>query len=455
MLPQKFKERMKEVLGDEYESFIRSLEEESAVKGLRVNLKKTSVDDFLSVTDFEIKKIKYTENGFIAHGDSFGRTPEHHSGMIYMQDPGAMSTLSALDINESWWVCDLCSAPGGKSSQIAERLTGGFLLSNEYVPKRAKTVVSNFERLGITDAIVTSLDTKELSRMFSMCFDLVVCDAPCSGEGMFRKSDEALTDWSEENVLASAKRQKEIMENAHSLVKSGGYLLYSTCTYSPEENEGVIADFLDRHGDFRIVPVADELKRATRDGLPRYGGGREEMKETRRVYPHINEGEGQFIALLRRDSCDFTPKINYRDASQPLSKKEESIVSKFIKEAFEAPLSGKIRRVGESIVLISHSCPIPPRSVFMSGVLLGEIRGELFIPSHQLFSAYGRHFKNKINLSGSDGRLTKYLSGEEIEADATLRGFTAVLFEGVPLGGGKASGGRLKNHYPKGLRNNS
>ena len=455
MLPAGFKERMKEVLGDNYGLFIRTLEQEDAVKGLRVNLIKTSTEEFLSRTDFDLTKIEYADNGFIVNGDGFGRTPEHHAGMIYMQDPGAMSTLTALDVEKDWWVVDLCSAPGGKSSQVAERLTEGFLLSNEYVPKRAKTVVSNFERLGVTRAIVTSMDTGCLPKMFRECFDLAICDAPCSGEGMFRKSEEAIAGWSEENVISSAKRQSEIIENAHSLIKPGGYLLYSTCTFSPEENEGVISAFLKNHPEFYIVPVKEQLRAATEDGLPEYAGGLKDIKETRRVYPHKTRGEGQYVALLRKGGEPLGTKIFYNDASVPLPKKTEAALTAFLSDNLALPLQGRIRLVGGSIVLIPHVCPIPERSVFMSGVLLGEMRGELFIPSHQLFSAFGHLFKRKIDLSKDDVRISKYLVGEEIAAPLDMRGWCAVLYHGVPLGGGKVSDGRLKNHYPKGLRNNS
>ena len=451
MISEEFKEKMKNVLRDEYPEFIKAVENGEAVKGLRVNLTKLSVEEFLEKSDFELTRTKYCDNGFIARGDGFGRTPEHHAGMMYMQDPGAMATLTALNIENGWRVLDLCSAPGGKSSQIAERLTSGFLLSNEYVPKRAKTVVSNFERLGITNAMVTSLDTAELPKLFKDFFDLVVCDAPCSGEGMFRKSEEAVSDWSVGNVLASSERQKEIMHNAHSLVRPGGYLLYSTCTYSPEENEGVVSDFLDKHPDFSIVPVKKELSDATADGIPEYAGGCEKIKLTRRVYPHRTEGEGQYVALLRRTDGG-EPKILYKDASASPSKDEKRTVDEFLRDTLTEIPKGEVRKVGESIVLISHGYGVPPRSVFMSGVLIGEIRGRLLIPSHQFFSAYGKLFKNKVDLRRGDARTEKYLSGEEIEVSEGLRGWSAVLYENVPLGGGKASSGRLKNHYPKGLR---
>ena len=365
-----------------------------------------------------------------------------------MQDPGAMSALSAIDIEPDWWVADLCSAPGGKSSQVAERLgEGGFLLSNEYVPKRAKIVVSNFERLGVRRALVTSLDTADIARMFDSRFDLVVCDAPCSGEGMFRKSEDAVEMWSEEGVALCAARQKEIIENACRLVKGGGYLLYSTCTYSREENEDVVGYLLENHPEFRLVPVKEELRSATHDGLPPY-------TESRRFYPHVTPGEGQFVALLKKDDDGKPCKINIKDDSRPLSKQEESAVLSFFRESLKEIPEGRLRKVGENIVLIEHGCPIPARGVFMSGILIGEVRGGMIIPSHQLYTTLGGLFKRQIELSPYPELVEKYLLGEEIESpDADARGFVAILFRGAPLGGGKASGGRIKNHYPKGLRN--
>ena len=239
MIPEGFKKKIKDVLGDEYPAFIEALETKDAVRGMRANLIKTTPEKIAADGEFALERLGYVENGFILREQrAMGASPYHHAGMVYMQDPGAMASAAALDVMPDWWVADLCAAPGGKSSQIAERLgEDGFLLSNEYVPKRAKIIVGNFERLGVKNAIVTSLDTAKLRDMYEGVFDLVVVDAPCSGEGMFRKSEDAVNDWSEENVLICAKRQKEILTNAHGMVKPGGYLLYSTCTYSPDENE--------------------------------------------------------------------------------------------------------------------------------------------------------------------------------------------------------------------------
>ena len=455
MIPEKFKEKMKDVLGEEYPEFINALESGSAVRGMRVNLLKARPEEIAASGEFRLESLSYAENGFILREErAMGASPYHHAGMVYMQDPGAMAALSAIDIEPDWWVLDACSAPGGKTTQAAERLTdGGFILSNEYVPKRAKIVVSNLERLGVRNAIVTSLDTYELSRMYTAAFDLVIADAPCSGEGMFRKSEEAVADWSPENVVACAERQDEILTNVRRLVKPGGYLLYSTCTYSPEENEDVIADFLDRYDDFSLVRVKPELEAKTRPGMRKYAPRTKNIEYARRFYPHVSDGEGQFVALMRR-SEDIQDKttIHYKDEAKPLSKQESAIINAFIKESLKKAPDGRIVKVGEHIAVIAHDCPIPRMSTFMSGVLMGEIKGSTFFPSHNFFSAYGELFRHREELTRDDARTERYLAGEEIAASDGVRGWCAVYFEGAPLGGGKASSGRIKNHYPKGLR---
>ena len=455
MIPEKFKEKMKDILGEDYPSFIDALENKAAVRGLRVNLIKTNPESFIKVFPYKTEKISYVENGYILREDvAIGASPYHHAGLIYMQDPGAMATAASLNIHPDWWVADLCSAPGGKSSQIAERLgENGFILSNEYVPKRAKIIVGNFERLGVKNAIVTSLDTAEIAKMYRGVFDLVVADAPCSGEGMFRKSDEALEDWSPENVELCKNRQIEILNNAKNLVKPGGYLLYSTCTYSPDENEDVIGHFLSENKDYKLVKLKDDVEKNTCPGLKRYESTIENVSYARRFYPHISDGEGQFVALMQRDeNVEIKSTILYKDESKPISKHEKSVIDAFFKESLTSIPKGRLAKVGDNIILIPHECPIPKHGVFMSGVLLGEIKGSSFAPSHQFFSCYGQLLRENITLSENDPRLAKYLRGEEIEIDSNMRGWCAILFEGAVLGGGKASSGKIKNHYPKGLR---
>ncbi len=443
---------MRELLGDEYPLFEKALSL-PAVRGVRVNTVKISEEEFSLKSDIKLKPISYCKEGFIAEeGEGLGNSPEHHSGEIYIQDPGAMSALSSLEIKEGWWVLDLCSAPGGKSSQAAAKIgPDGFLLSNEYVPKRAKICVGNFERLGITNAMVTSLDTSEFKKYFDSAFDLVILDAPCSGEGMFRKNENAINEWNEENVKASALRQREILENAAPLVKRGGYLLYSTCTYSLTENEMNVNDFLLCHPDYEIVPVKDSLSVATREGIV-FEGADERLKLARRFYPHVSEGEGQFVALMKRNGGKDTPTILYKSSETKPTNAELALIEKFFRDSLSERPKGRIVKHGENLVLISHGCPVLPKSVFSAGVLLGEIRHNIFHPSHQFFSCYGGLFKLRLELSKDDARLTRYLSGEEIEWDTSGSGYCAVCYGKTPLGGGKLSGGKVKNHYPKGLR---
>ena len=448
MIPAKFTERMKKILGEEYSDFEKTLEEPN-VRAIRVNTSKIEINSFLDKTSLALSPIGYANDGFIPDScDGIGKSAEHHSGMFYVQDPGAMATVKALDIQPGWRVLDACSAPGGKASQLASAIgDDGVLLANEYVPKRAKIIVSNFERLGIKNAVVTSLDTLKIGGMFESYFDLVLCDAPCSGEGMFRKYDEAITEWSEDNVKLCAERQKEILNNLSGTVKAGGYLLYSTCTYSREENEGVVGDFLANHSDFSLCEVNEDLRKATADGL-------DGLNDARRFYPHLTKGEGQFIALMKKaENSAVLPTILYKEFTNEPSKQEMAVIKKFISENINGEIYGRFIVWGEQIALIPHDLPIPLKS-FMPGVMMGEIKKNNFFPHHQFFSAYGNQFRRKEMLTKEDPRTEKYLRGEEIDTDSNDNGWCAVLYEGVALGGGKISNRKVKNHYPKGLRNN-
>ena len=452
MLPQAFLKRMKRLLSDEYDAFLATYEKPS-VRGARVNTLKINPDDYIMAKRLELTSIPYADDCYKLDEDDVlvGRLPEHHAGIIYMQDPGAMAALSAIEIHEGDYVLDLCAAPGGKTGQAAAKISdSGFILSNEFVPKRAKITVGNIERLGIRNAVVTSLDTREFKKMFDTFFDVVIADVPCSGEGMFRKNEEAINEWSEEAVLNCAERGREILENAATLVKDGGHIVYSTCTYSVEENEGAVYDFLASHPDYQLVKPREELIKSTHNGVE-YNGM--DMCFARRFYPHVSEGEGQFVALLQRKCPPKRQTVLYKGQEKTLSKDEERTIRAFLDENLENAPDISLKRVGENVVLISHGVPIPPFSVFLAGVLLGEIRKGFILPSHQFFSAYGKYFKRKIELSENEDLLYKYLDGEEIDANGCQNGYAVITFMGAPVGGVKVSAGRAKNHYPKGLRN--
>ena len=266
-LPQQFAERMKILLGDEYESYVDALNS-PPVRAFRVNTDKISLSDFQKINPFSTQKIPYVENGFYFTDEKIGNHPYHHAGMIYVQEPGAMAPAECIDLEPNWYVLDMCSAPGGKSSQLKNKLgEDGVLVSNEIIPSRCKILTGNVERLGLQNVVTTCMDTKKLARIFPETFDLVMVDAPCSGEGMFRKEEIAISEWSEESVETCAERQKEILENAVKTLKNGGYIIYATCTFSLEENEMVIDWFLKNHRDFELVRVKKEVEESTCDGI--------------------------------------------------------------------------------------------------------------------------------------------------------------------------------------------
>ena len=322
MLPKSFCQRMKKLLKEEYAEFEKALTADLPVRGMRLNPIKSSANK--AALEFSLTPISYARDGYVFNSEEpVGTHPLHHSGAIYMQDPGAMATLGAVDIKPDFKVIDLCAAPGGKSTQAAAMLgDDGFIVSNEYVMQRAKMMVGNFERLGIKNSMVTSLDTAEFKKHFWSFFDLCIADVPCSGEGMFRKSSDALEMWSEENVKACAKRQTEIIENSAPLVKSGGFLLYSTCTYSLEENEMVVDAFLRNHPEFSLVEAKPELIAATSEGI-NFDGSCHDMRRCRRFYPHKSPGEGQFIALMKKEeNPQDLPTIIYKEAQKSITKEE-------------------------------------------------------------------------------------------------------------------------------------
>ena len=455
MLPEKFTEQMKKLLGGDFDNFIKAMDA-PAVKGLRINGIKSSCEAIISKFADGIVKLPYGDECYriLCDTEGIGNTPLHKGGAFYIQDPGAMIAVAAAShvIKEGMRCADLCAAPGGKTSQLSALLgDGGFLLSNEFVPKRAKILVGNIERLGIRNTAVCSLDTKELAREDPDAFDFVLTDAPCSGEGMFRKGEVAITEWSPEATVACADRQREILDNAAKMVAGGGYLLYSTCTYNSKENEEQVDGFLERHPDFSLIPVSDSVLSSSTPGILFDGALHEELYLCRRFYPHISDGEGQFVALMKREDKGKTP---VGKADKKREKKPEQIpptVLDFLRDNLTAIPDGNIKMHGENAVLHTHDIPLPSHGVFLSGILLGEVKGKNLFPSYQLFSALGHLFKRRIELSKEDA--IRYLKGEELECSIPeMRGFATICYLGVTLGGGKISDGRIKNHYPKGLR---
>ncbi len=456
MIPQKFMERMREMPGLDFEAFSAALEQ-SAVRALRVNTVKADAEKLIPLLPFSAEPLPFAQNAFYATEDKVGAHPAHHAGMIYMQDPGAICTVAAAAPEAGLHAIDLCAAPGGKTTQLTAAIGDtGVLVSNEYVPARCRILQGNVERMGVRNTVVTNLDTTVLADFYGPRFDLVVADVPCSGEGMFRKYDVASDEWSEENVANCAVRQREILQNAAKLVRPGGRLLYSTCTFSLEENEANIDWFLTQYPDFSLVPVAPEIANITANGVT-FEGCRHDMTLCRRFYPHLSPGEGQFVALLERSEESPLLSVMTRDGLTAPDKKTAEMARCFLAEVLaELPQSMRLTVLRDALWL-TPDFPVPSGGIFAPGVCIGTLQKGRIEPHHQLASALGRQYRRQVALSQGDPRVAAYLRGEEIPLSAVEtangNGYAAVLYEGAPLGGGKIVGDRLKNHYPKGLRN--
>ncbi len=445
-LPEEFKARMKKLLGEEYKEYEKALEEKP-VKAFRVNTDKISPEEFDKINPFPSEKIPYCRNGFYYTYDKIGNHPYHHAGMIYVQEPGAMAPIECVDIDPDWTVLDMCAAPGGKSTQIKNRLgEKGILVSNEIIPSRCKILTGNIERLGLKNTVTTCLDSKRIAELFPKTFDLITVDAPCSGEGMFRKEEIAVTEWSEDNVRKCAVRQGEILDNAVKALKDGGYIVYATCTFSLEENEMLIDSFLSSHPEFELVRVKKEVEQATAEGIAFDGCQCENIGFTRRFYPHISKGEGQFMAVLHNT-------YNRRDS---LPQKKETVkIDKAVFDFLDSTLTDynreKVIMYNGNPVYFTPDFPIKKGTAFSCGVTIGEIRKSYIQPHHQFFMAMGDRFRRRVELTADSEEVKKYLHGEEISADCE-NGWAVVTVDGCTLGGIKVSGGKGKNHYPKGLR---
>ena len=446
-LPTEFIKRMKAMLGDGYGDYEKAINE-PPVKAFRVNTDKISVSDFEKINPFGNQKISYVQNGYYLDYEKAGNHPFHHAGMIYVQEPAAMAPAECIDIAPDSKILDMCAAPGGKSTQLKNKLgDGGVLVANEIIPSRCKILTGNIERLGLKNCVTTCKETARLAEIFSNTFDIVMVDAPCSGEGMFRKEQAAIDEWSIENVKKCAARQKDILENAVKCIKSGGTIIYSTCTFSLEENEMTVDAFLKSHPDFEIIPVKQEVRNATCDGIKFDGCTCENIHFARRFYPHKNAGEGQFMAVLHHKGEKMSELCIRKNQPQ----KTNPVLLAFLDDTLESYNQDDIVFYGDTPVFYSGDIEIQKGTAFMCGVTIGEIKKNYVLPHHQFFSAFGSQFKRKIDLDPNGEDIIKYLHGEEIKTDC-VNGWAAVTVCGVALGGAKVSGGVAKNHYPKGLR---
>ena len=435
-LPSDFNERMKKMLGDEFDDFIDAFCNDENHTALRINTmkdKNSIVKNHFNLTE----NVPWCENGFYADKSVIsGNHPYHMAGLIYFQEPSAMAPAEALPVSEGDYILDLCAAPGGKTTQTAAKLNGtGLMVSNEIVEKRAKILAENVARLGFKNVIVTNESPAKLADKYEEFFDKVIVDAPCSGEGMFRKEKQAVECWSIEHTKSCGTRQKAIIDSAIKCLAPGGYLVYSTCTFAIEENEDIARYILDNYPHMRIEKP---------ENLSMLSGGIN-LEEAKRIYPHKQKGEGHFIALFH-DTREKKPREIIKTKSVKVKEFEE-----FEKESLNVHLEGEITEFGDNIYLLPSGINIDKIKTTLPGLHLGVRKKNRFEPSYNLcHSLKCDEIKNTINFSPDDINIKKFLSGECIECDK--KGWTTVCVDGFPLGWGKASGGILKNHFPKQLR---
>jgi NOL1/NOP2/sun family putative RNA methylase len=451
-LPFDFIEKMKNLLGEEYDDFLKSYEAPK-VQGLRVNTLKISVEEFLKINPFNLHRVPWAKEGFYYGGeDRPGKHPYHECGLYYIQEPSAMAVGTLLDPKPGENVLDLCAAPGGKSTHIASKLQGsGFLLSNEIHPSRAKILSQNIERMGVKNCVVTNESSEKLASRFENFFHRILVDAPCSGEGMFRKDEIACKEWSLENVSICAERQIDILENAAKMLMPEGILVYSTCTFSPDENERVIEEFLRRHKEFELI---DTLSfEGFEHGRPEWTNNNfEDITKTIRLWPHKLQGEGHFIAVLRKKDGD-EEKINFKNNRKTVDKKILKDYFDFAKSSLNIIPEGDYIMFGENLYIIPESMgSLEGLKVLRPGWHLGTIKKNRFEPSHALALSLKPHeAKNNISLTASSKEVLSYLKGESINLPAE-NGWNLIDVDGYSLGWAKAVNNTLKNHYPKGLR---
>lgn len=455
MLPQAFLDRMEQMLGEEYPAFLQSYEKER-YQALRVNPLKADRDAFEAAAPFTLRPVAWEPNGFYyGKEDAPGKHPYHAAGVYYIQEPSAMAPAAYLDAQPGEKILDLCAAPGGKSTQIAAAMRGeGLLISNEIHPARAKILSENIERMGIRNAMVTNESPQSLAKVFEAYFDRIMVDAPCSGEGMFRKNADACDEWSPENVTLCAERQAEILECAASMLRPGGRMVYSTCTFAPEENEGTISQFLAKHPEFEIADVmhypqmSSGVAAWTSDPQPG-------LERTIRLFPHHVDGEGHYLAVLMKAGSVSENYEGYcaKGLEKGIPEHDAKEYLDFAKETLRNKPEGRLIRFGEQLYLAPENMPSTKGlKVLRPGLHLGTMKKNRFEPSHALALALRpEDVLHSHDMTGNSQDVRAYLNGQTLQADGE-KGWYLMTVDGYSIGWGKLAGGMIKNHYPKGLR---
>lgn len=445
-LPEKFQNSMKELLGESgYEQYLSSFQSER-IYGLRVNTSKISVEDFVKICPFEITPVPWIPNGFYYSSEvNPAKHPYYFAGLYYLQEPSAMTPACVLPVNKGDKVLDLCAAPGGKTTELGARLRGsGLLVSNDISASRAKALLKNIEVFGIPNVLLTCEYPQKLEEVFTGFFDKILVDAPCSGEGMFRKDNKLIKSWESKGPDEYAPLQRSILDSAANMLKDGGMILYSTCTFSRIEDEDNVKGFLSSHPEFSLERIFDY------EGFVRGFG----MEEAIRLFPHRLKGEGHFVALMRKSGIpsDNTGSFERRKKALPAE------LTEFLSHTGIDYDYDRIIIAGEkAYYLPEYDIPLKGIRILRSGLLLGELHKNRFEPSQALaMTMEPDKFDTTINLSADDVNCIKYLKGETIEvaaADICGNGKDIlVCVDGFPLGFGRLNNTTIKNKYLPGWR---
>lgn len=448
-LPAAFLERMKKLLGDEFSLFRESLAKKRHY-GLRANTLKLAPQELKQLTPFHLTPIPWVKSGFFYHEDDQpGKHYYHNAGLYYIQEPSAMFPAVALEAKPGERVLDLCAAPGGKTTQIAGDLQGkGVIVANDISLKRARVLAMNIERMGVKNAFITNETPQRLANFFPAFFDRILVDAPCSGEGMFRKMPESTAHWSLDSITDCRLMQADILEHAATMLKPGGVLVYSTCTFAPEENEGSIQHFLDKHQEFAVlrIPPLTGFQPGRPDWLEQ---GDANLEKTLRLWPHYLAGEGHYIAKLRKIDGVLPDSLPEEDG---LLANNLPTFTDFCTENLVTSCQGKFTTFGPHLYLTPPEIPrFSGLKVLRPGWYLGELKKNRFQPAHGFAMGLNpRDFCRTISLSDVD-LISGYLRGQTLQISGE-NGWTLLEVAGFPLGWGKMVNGILKNHYPRSMR---
>lgn len=459
-LPQPFLDRMKDMLGEDYDIFLKSYENPRTY-GLRVNTQKIACEEFEKIAPFPIRKIPWVENGYFYDEDSRpARCPYYQAGLYYLQEPSAMTPASRLPIEPGDFVLDLCAAPGGKATALGAALHGkGLLVANDISASRTRALLRNLELFGISNMLVTNETPEKLQKTFPEFFHKIILDAPCSGEGMFRKEDALAKDWTPEKSQELSEIQRRLLLQAADMLRPGGLLLYSTCTFAPKEDEGAVSYLLEQRPKMELLAIPGY--EGFSPGVPEWGNQDERLKKCVRIFPHKMDGEGHFLALLQK------PGQAIRETSLPCTKPDKNArkwMEAFFAEIGMKSLGGESFDWNRVEVRADKVYYLPPESrrfrgltFLRNGLFLGELKKNRFEPSQPLALAFLKdEVEASISLPVSDERLTRYLKGETLTIhpkEATHeKGWHLLCADGYPLGFGKLVNQVLKNKYPAGWR---